>query len=137
MSENNGAPAANEDAGIPKATHDAAVTQARTEGHAAGVEEGRRAGAEAERTRIAAIVGAEGIQGNAARLTAALELAAESPEMSAEKVIAFAARNVPEQTASAALANRANLPDSLALAGIQPLQNGASAWDNFRAKRGR
>lgn len=136
MSENNGAPAANEDAGITKATHDAAVTQARAEGHAAGVAEGTKAGAEAERTRIAAIVGADGINGNASRLTAALELAAESPEMSAEKVIAFATRNVPDAAATspASLANRGNLPDSLALAGVQPMKSADHDWGEVAAK---
>jgi hypothetical protein len=81
---------------------------------------------------------AEGVSGNAARLSAALELAAESPDMSAEKVIAFAVKNVPESVApvSAALANRANLPDSLAsVGGAAPAK--AFNWAEFRAKRGR
>ncbi|MER9355546.1 S49 family peptidase [Mesorhizobium sp. M0514] len=134
MSENNGAPAANEDAGIPKATHDAAVKQARTEGKAEGVAEGTKAGAEAERTRLAAIISAEGIKGNAARLTAALELATESPEMAADKVAAFAVKNVAEG-ASAALADRAAQPDSLARAGTQQQAPKANSWGDFRAKR--
>lgn len=94
MSETTGAPAANEDAGIPKATHDAAVKQARSEGRAEGVAEGTKAGAEAERARLAAIIGTEGIKGNAARLSAALDLAVESPEMAADKVAAFVSANV-------------------------------------------
>ena len=134
MSENNGAPAANDDAGIPKAEHDKAVKDARTDGKAEGVEEGKKLGAEAERTRLSAILSADGIKGNAARLTAALELAAESPEMSAEKVVAFATRNVPEQAASASLASRQSQPDSLALASIQqPQKSAASSWDEVVA----
>ncbi|RWF44288.1 MAG: S49 family peptidase [Mesorhizobium sp.] len=137
MSENTGAPAANEDAGIPKATHDAAVKQARADGKAEGIAEGTKTGAEAERTRLAAIIGAEGIKGNAARLSAALELASESPEMSAEKVVSFAAKNIAESGPSAALADRAAQPDSLARAGNHVQQSKANSWADFRAKRGR
>lgn len=134
MSENNGAPAAHEDAGLPKATHDAAVKQARADGKAEGIVEGTKAGAEAERTRLAAIIGAEGVKGNAARLAAALELATESPEMAAEKVAAFAVKNVAEG-ASASLADRAAQPDSLARAGTTQTPSKANSWADFRAKR--
>ncbi|MER9937426.1 S49 family peptidase [Mesorhizobium sp. M0088] len=133
MSENNGAPAANEDAGIPKATHDAAVKQARTEGKAEGVAEGTKAGAEAERTRLSAIISADGIKGNAGRLSAALELATESPEMAAEKVVAFAAKNIAEQGPSASLADRSKQPDSLARSGNQPAAK-EDIWADVTAK---
>lgn len=136
MSENNGAPDAIEPSGIPTATHEAAVKQAREEGFATGLVEGRKLGADAERNRLSTIMNAEGVAGNSARLSAALELAGESPDMSAEKVVAFAVKNVPEAAASAALANRANLPDSLALTGGNAAPKSFS-WSEYRAKRGR
>lgn len=128
MSENTGAPAANEDAGIPKATHDAAVKQARADGKAEGIEEGKTLGADAERTRLAAIISAEGISGNATRLSAALEYATDNPGATAEKTVAFATKHVPEAAPSAALANRGAVPDSLAAAG-HGQQPKASSWD--------
>lgn len=42
---------------IPRVEHDAAVSAARDEGRTSGVAEGRALGAEAERVRIAAILG--------------------------------------------------------------------------------
>lgn len=133
MDNQNGEPAANTDAGIPKATHDAAVKQARTEGKAEGVAEGTKAGAEAERTRLAAIISADGIKGNAARQAIAFELASDSPEMSAEKVISFATKSAPEATSSSALADRAAQPDSLARAGNQPAAK-EDIWGDVTAK---
>lgn len=89
MSENQGAPAA-EVAGIPKADHDAAVASARSEGHAAGVTEGAKAATD----RFVAVLGAEGIKGDAARMTAAMDLATKAPAMSAADVVSFVAGNV-------------------------------------------
>lgn len=117
MDSTQGAPAANEDAGIPKSTHDAAVKQAGVDGHAAGVEAGKKLGSEAERGRLSAIVNADGIKGNALRLAAALDLAAKSPAMSAEDIVAFTTANVAAAPA-AALSNRGDKPDSLGQAGI-------------------
>lgn len=80
MSEHNGAPTA-ENAGISQAEHNAAVSQARTEGE--------QAGATAERDRLAAILGADGIKGEPSRVAAAMDLATKSPTMSAEDVVAY------------------------------------------------
>lgn len=122
MSENNGLPTAEDNSGIPQATHDAAMKTAREEGRTEGLAEGRKAGAEAERARLATIMGAEGVKGNPVRLSAALELASESPDMAADKVVGFATRNVPSETKlavdPASLDARKQLPDSLAIAGL-------------------
>lgn len=75
-----------EEQGIPKATHDAAVASARAEGEAAG--------ANAERTRLTSILSNEKIKGNAARMSAAFDLAAKAPAMSADDVVAFVDSNV-------------------------------------------
>jgi signal peptide peptidase SppA len=137
MDNMNNAPAAEENAGIPKATHDAAVKQARTEGHATGHAEGLKAGAIAERGRLDAIRNAEGIKGSPARLAAALDLAAESPDMAADKVVAFAVKNVPAEAASASLSERGNQPDSLAQinSGLPQGNSGGMSWADFRSKR--
>ena len=89
--------------------------------HDAGVAAARIAGAEAERARIAAIVGTEGVKGNLARMTAALDLAAKAPAMSAQDVAAFATANIPDATANPAPAaapaadlDKREIPDPLA-----------------------
>lgn len=105
MSEQTGAPAA-ETAGISQETHDNALAKAHAKSHA----EGMRAGAEAERARIGAIIAAEGIKGNAARLGAALDLAAKAPGMSADDVVAFATANIPDAADPTAHQNQA--PDA-------------------------
>lgn len=84
MSDDKTAPAA--EAGIPKNEHEAAIANAEASG--------RTAGAEAERTRMATILGSEGIRGDGARMAAALDLAVKSPAMSAEDVAAFVCANV-------------------------------------------
>lgn len=140
MSENTGVPAADSNAGISQADHTKAVADARKaahgEGVAEGLKEGKVAGAAAERERLSAIIGAEGIAGNAARMVAALELANESPEMAAEKVVAFTVKNVAEGGSSAALSERGNQPDSLGLAaGDQAQQTNADdSWGDVVAK---
>ncbi|WP_319498073.1 hypothetical protein [uncultured Cohaesibacter sp.] len=53
---------------------------------------GQEAGAAAERERLATILSAEGIAGNAARMSLAMELAGDAPGMSAEKVIGMATK---------------------------------------------
>lgn len=142
MRDNNGAPDATNDAGISQADHNKAVSDARTAGKAEGVAEGKKLGATEERGRIAAIVGHASITGNAARLVAALDLAVASPDMSAESVAAFAAKNIPAAPAAealaapaAALGARAALPDSLAATG-QQADKAASApsWEDIRKK---
>lgn len=87
MSETSGAPSA-EAQGIPKADHDAAVKTARADGRA----EGEKAGTD----RLAAVLGADGIKGNAARMSAALDLAVKAPGMAAADVTAFVVGNVAE-----------------------------------------
>jgi hypothetical protein len=77
---------ANSGAGISQAEHDAAVKAARTDGEAAG--------AKTATDRLVAALGAEGVKGDAGRMSAALELAQKSPGMSGEDVAAFVAGNV-------------------------------------------
>jgi hypothetical protein len=74
------------DAGIPQADHDAAVKAARVEGEATG--------SKAATDRLVAALGAEGVKGDAARMSAALELAQKSPGMSGEEIAAFVSANV-------------------------------------------
>jgi len=127
---------------ISRADHEREVAASRVagvaEGRAAGVTEGTTVGATNERQRISSIISTEGIRGNAARLSAALELAVESPDLSAERVAAFTIKNVAEEAPSASLQSRANLPDSLAAisAGDQPVKkSGTDTWADFRKKR--
>lgn len=100
MDNENGTPAAETTAGIPKADHDAAVATARKEGETAG--------AKVERDRFAAVIGAEGIKGDAAKMAAAIDLAIKSPGMSAEDVAGFVKTNVSTAAPppAASLANR-------------------------------
>jgi len=51
--------------------------------------------------RMNAVLGAEGIKGDAKRMSAALELANASPDMAAEAVVAFVTANVPATKAEA------------------------------------
>ncbi|TIP38616.1 MAG: S49 family peptidase [Mesorhizobium sp.] len=103
MSEKTGAPAAEDDAGIPKADHDAAVKAARAEARA----EGEAAGAKTATDRLVAALSAEGVKGDAARMTAALDLAQKSPGMSGEDVAAFVSANVqPAKPAAASYEER-------------------------------
>ncbi|ATN32899.1 hypothetical protein ACO34A_03670 [Rhizobium sp. ACO-34A] len=51
--------------------------------------------------RMNAVLGADGIKGDAKRMSAALDLANASPDMAAEAVVAFVTANVPASTASA------------------------------------
>lgn len=81
-----------EAAGVAQHDHDAAVTQAKAEGH--------KEGATAERTRLTTILASDGVAGNAARMSHALELAAGAPEMSSEQVVGLTTKHVPEAAAS-------------------------------------
>lgn len=86
-------------AGVPQADHDRAVASARNEGE--------QAGAASATTRLSTVLRAEGIAGNAGRMSAALDLAIQSPGMSAEDVTKFVTAHTPEKSGSAAsLANR-------------------------------
>ncbi|MDG4895567.1 S49 family peptidase [Mesorhizobium sp. WSM4976] len=103
MSEKTGAPAAEDDAGIPKADHDVAVKSARAEGRA----EGEAAGAKTATDRLVAALSTDGVKGDAARMTAALDLAQKSPGMSGEDVAAFVSANVqPAKPAAASYEDR-------------------------------
>jgi hypothetical protein len=83
-------------AGISQAMHDAAVAAARTDGKA----EGERSAIE----RLNAALGAEGIKGDAGRMSAALDLAVRSPAMAGADVAAFVVANVAASTVSTATA---------------------------------
>lgn len=79
-------PAGGASAGISQADRDAAVKTAH--------EEGMTEGAKAANARIAAALGAEGVKGNAARMSAALDLALKSPGMEGAAIAAFVVANV-------------------------------------------
>ncbi|MCR5859718.1 S49 family peptidase [Mesorhizobium sp. J428] len=88
MDTTTGAPAA--DAGISQADHQSAVAAA------------EQKGALTERTRLAAILGGEGIRGDAGRMAAAIDLAVKAPTMSAADVTAFVSANVAAAPAAGA-----------------------------------
>ena len=129
MSENCGAPAANEDAGIPKSEHETAVKAARTEG------------AKTATDRLVAALGAEGVKGDAGRMSAALDLAMKSPGMSGEDVAAFVSANVAgsavaDTAASYETERLAAAGQAQPTAGKKPADvNGKSAWAEFRKKK--
>jgi hypothetical protein len=117
--------------GVPQADHEAAVATARRDGHAAGAAEAT--------TRLAAILGAEGIKGDAARMDAALDLAVKSPGMKAEEVTGFITANVP---ASKPAGTDAAAYEAERLAGLAKPQgqqkkagDGKTNWSDFRGKR--
>lgn len=83
--------------------------------------EGRAAGAAAERERLVAILGAEGVKGDGRRMVAALDLATKAPEMPAEDVAAIVTAHTPptattQERPAASLSRRAEVPDSLGAA---------------------
>jgi len=134
MSESTDAPVVEQNAGIPRADHETAVSAARAEGE--------KAGADSERQRLAAIVGAEGVAGNAKKMSAAMELAAKSPQMSAEDVIGFVSANVtaaPEkpEAPSASLEDRASDRDPVgeATAGGDKPTSGLSRLISAQSER--
>jgi signal peptide peptidase SppA len=86
MSDTTPAPAA-ETTGFPKAEHEAAVARAREDG------------AKASTDRLVAVLGADGIKGDGARMAAALDLAAKAPAMTATEVASFVTGNVPAAAA--------------------------------------
>lgn len=99
MSETPGAPAAETNAGITTEEHTQAVVAARTEG------------AQAATQRLSTILGSNGIAGNAQRMSAALDLATESPNMAVDAVVRFASQvsaapEASKEPSPAALENR-------------------------------
>jgi hypothetical protein len=69
---------------------------------AAAAASGGSDGFKAATDRMNAILGADGVKGDAKRMSAALELATASPDMTAEAVVSFVVANVPPAEASAA-----------------------------------
>ncbi|SMD18164.1 S49 family peptidase [Rhizobium sp. RU36D] len=121
--ENSGTPAA-DGGGISKAEHDAAVK--------AATDTGRAEGAKLATDRLCAALSAEGIKGDSARMSAALDLAVKSPSMSGEDVAAFVAGNVasaqPSQAAPASYEASRMAGAGLAAPGAEkPTKSGLSA----------
>jgi hypothetical protein len=104
--------------GIAEADHKAAVTKAETDGKAAGRKEAN--------DRMAAVLGAEGVKGDGGRMAAALDLANQSPDMTAEAVVGFVTANVPANKPAAATDKAASYEQQrLAAAGLtQPSAGG-------------
>lgn len=130
MSKDNAPAGGDKNTGITQAEHEAAVR--------AAAETARAEGAQAATDRLVAATGAEGVKGDAARMTAALDLAVRSPGMSGEDVAAFVVANVAaSKPGSAAGYERSRL----AAAGVaqpcgeaQKTVSGVKAWDDYRAK---
>lgn len=116
-------------AGVPQADHEAAVSAARAEGR------------NEANTRLQAALGAEGVRGDAARMSAALDLAMESPEMSGAAIAAFVTKNVAASAGAEATPeahDKRVLGAGQALPGADKPNAGASVnWADFRAKRGK
>lgn len=123
MSKEN-APAGGKDAGIPQAEHDAAVTAA------------EKRGGEAATARLSKALGADGIKGDAGRMSAALDLAVKSPGMSAEEVAGFVTANVAKSGAAVSYEEKRLADAGLAQPGSKPQGESAKTnWAEFRAKR--
>lgn len=102
---------------------DAAVASAKTEAHAAGVKEGAKSGATAERERITAIIGSD--EGKA-RPVAAMAAAMDT-DMSVEQATAFLGKLTVEQAAAPAPAADPKAPKGAegAAADFQSAMNNA------------
>ncbi len=100
--------------------------------------EARAEGARAEAERLANILGAEGVTGDATRIAAAMDLAASAPDMAADKVVEFVAKHGAKDTPAQApksekgLNARAGVPDSLAGAGVGSGIQGNAATENWK-----
>lgn len=112
--DNNEQPPVEAKAGISQADHDRAVTTARSEGEAAG--------AKAVSDKLTAILGTDGVKGDAGRSVTAINMALKYPAMSAEDVAAFAVEhvNATKPTSPASLANRQQLDSLGAAVDAQP-----------------
>ncbi|MBF2715718.1 hypothetical protein [Agrobacterium vitis] len=71
-------------------------------------------GVQAAMTRINAILSADGIKGDGARMSAALELASTAPGMTADQVVAFVTDNVAGANTAAPAAATAPAPAAAA-----------------------
>ena len=86
------------------------------------------AGFKAASDRLSAVMGAEGIKGDGKRMAAALDLATQSPGMSAEAVIGFVTGNVSAaESAPPAAATQPSSYEQQRLAAAGLAQPGASA----------
>jgi hypothetical protein len=116
-------------AGISQADHDAAVAYARTAGVSAATE------------RLSAALGADGVKGDAGRMSAALDLAVKSPGMAGADVAAFVVANVPASKAATDAAGydaaRVAAAGQAQPQGDKKPQGAAMNWADFRAKRGK
>ncbi len=109
---------------VSKAEHDAAVK--------AAADAGRAEGAKAAADRLSAALGADGIKGDSARMSAAFDLATKSPTMSGEDVAAFVLGNVasaqaPQQPTASYEASRMAGAALGAAAGEEKPKTGLSA----------
>jgi len=92
--------------------------------------------------RITAVLSADGIKGDAARMTAAIDLAAKAPAMSADEVVTFVTANVAVATAPGADTPEGYVAGrTKGLASPQPSLDKAKAaanriLDNYRAVTG-
>jgi alanine dehydrogenase len=77
---------------------------------------------------MTAILGAEGVKGDAKRMSAALDLSTASPDMAAEAIVAFVVANVPAADAStSATAPEAAAAPAIAAAASYEAQRLAAA----------
>jgi hypothetical protein len=98
-----------------------AATSVITTAAATGANDGFKAAMD----RVNGVLSADGIKGDAKRMTAAMDLANASPDMSAEGVVAFVTANVPATTASAPIQPAA--PASATQASAYEMQRLAAA----------
>jgi signal peptide peptidase SppA len=80
------------------------------------LDQARAEGASQERTRIMSIANNEKLAANASAFRSAIQLAADAPDMSADKVVEFAMKTAKEEAPvnnPASLQNRLNQPDTL------------------------
>ncbi|RYC10168.1 hypothetical protein [Ciceribacter ferrooxidans] len=111
----------------------AGAAQAATETIAAvAAASGGNDGFKAAVDRFSAVLGADGIKGDARRMSAALDLATASPDMAADAVVSFVTDNVPASTTAAApdgtpAAAEASAPQQRPAAGAYEAQVQAAA----------
>ncbi|RWM08953.1 hypothetical protein [Mesorhizobium sp.] len=113
---------------VSAAEHERACAAARvmaySQAYAEGLAEGKKAGAAAVDKHFLDII--NGCRGDDDKLLAALAIATEFPEITAVVCVGMAERHFAgHRRGAAALANRAALPDSLALAKAQLQAEGA------------
>lgn len=85
---------------------------------AAAAQGGGADGFKAAMDRMDAVLSADGIRGDAGRMSAALDLAKASPDMAADAVVAFVTANVPTAKPEAAASDNAYEKQRLAAASL-------------------